>query len=379
MSYNDITHSIMYSKYQEIRQDLTYEQDKQAQRCILEGEKSCYYGKIFGRPDFDEIICTGRVIDPRDPDFKKYIFTCTRCGNTNYRARPRALGEAIKNHPELPLTCQCTNDDNRKAGYKKSDVSVDDKPNFRTLRVILYDVNDRCYNTASAEYDTYGGRGVNVCNEWRLSDGNDYWRNKEVYTRFYEWAMLTGYQKGLQLDRKNNNFEYSPDNCTWATRRDNMNNQTRSQRVEFMGISYEYDEFERTFNLPSNLTPHIRRKMTKRKAAAYMYEKMYGVRPVFDPKSGMFRDKDGFLVILPVPQFYNLYPDNVKGPVRSYSEYKQRLVENARDGTPTKVTETVNLAELGIDIADCPHFTKRESLAVPAMFEKQYGYQDLPW
>ena len=87
----------------------------------------------------------------------------------------------------------------------------------------LYDVRNsmisRCYSEKAISYRLYGARGIGVCDEWRSS-----------FEDFYQWSMVNGYKLGLQLDRKDNDSGYSPENCRWVTRSANMRN-TRSNRM----------------------------------------------------------------------------------------------------------------------------------------------------
>ena len=71
----------------------------------------------------------------------------------------------------------------------------------------------RCNNKNETEYKNYGGRGIRVCEEWQNN-----------FVKFYEWAIRTGYKKGLQIDRIDVNGNYSPDNCRWVTPRENSLN-----------------------------------------------------------------------------------------------------------------------------------------------------------
>lgn len=65
---------------------------------------------------------------------------------------------------------------------------------------------NRCGNPRVDKYRYYGGRGICVCPEW------------EDYSNFRKWAVSHGYAKGLQIDRINNDGNYEPGNCRWATR-----------------------------------------------------------------------------------------------------------------------------------------------------------------
>lgn len=66
-------------------------------------------------------------------------------------------------------------------------------------------VKTRCYNANTERYKDYGGRGIEMCNEWK----ND-------FSSFYKWAVENGWEKGLLLDRINNDGWYSPDNCRFV-------------------------------------------------------------------------------------------------------------------------------------------------------------------
>lgn len=78
---------------------------------------------------------------------------------------------------------------------------------------------DRCYNENNAAYKDYGGRGIKVCPEWH---------DRET---FCEWADSHGCKKGLQLDRRDNNGDYSPENCHYVTPKQNMRNLRRTLRL----------------------------------------------------------------------------------------------------------------------------------------------------
>lgn len=70
----------------------------------------------------------------------------------------------------------------------------------------------RCYNPSHPAYSFYGGRGIGVCEQWRHS--------------FDTFAADMGgvIPEGTWLERKDNDLEYSPANCCWATPKEQARN-----------------------------------------------------------------------------------------------------------------------------------------------------------
>ena len=81
----------------------------------------------------------------------------------------------------------------------------------------------RCENKKRKKYRIYGGRGIKVCAEWH---------NPNI---FMDWAEANGYKDGLQIDRIDNDGNYCPENCRWATRTENVRNRRNTVRLTING------------------------------------------------------------------------------------------------------------------------------------------------
>ena len=99
------------------------------------------------------------------------------------------------------------------------------------LYSIWRNMKQRCLNQNRSAYSAYGGRGISLCEEWK------------DYILFRDWAISNGYSDSLTLDRKNNELGYSPDNCRWATIKQQSNNTRTNRTIEYNGETHTLSEW----------------------------------------------------------------------------------------------------------------------------------------
>ena len=103
--------------------------------------------------------------------------------------------------------------------FDECDEHVKRVPYNKKLDDKYYNMMKRCYREQNVDYEHYGGRGIEVCDEWKKSKQS-----------FFRWCVDNGFEEGLEIDRIENDKGYSPDNCRFVTKQENRNNRSDSPK-----------------------------------------------------------------------------------------------------------------------------------------------------
>lgn len=101
-------------------------------------------------------------------------------------------------------------------------------------------MRQRCSNPNRRHYDRYGGRGIKVCERWESG-----------YAAFIE-DMGPRPSPKHTLDRIDNDGDYTPENCRWATQKEQHNNRSVSRYIQFEGRRLTLTEWAKELGMTTS-------------------------------------------------------------------------------------------------------------------------------
>lgn len=180
-------------------------------------------GSRFGR-----LVVVARAANKRDGS-ARWECRCD-CGNSTIQS-----GATLRSG--VVVSCGCYNRDIMTTHNRTG------SPEYKSWQAM----KDRCCNPSSKDYPRYGGSGVTVCSRWLSS-----------FENFF--SDMGRRQKHQSLDRIDNNGNYEPGNCRWASGVTQSNNRRSSRLIDYNGETISISELARRIGITSQaLTKRLRK------------------------------------------------------------------------------------------------------------------------
>jgi hypothetical protein len=110
------------------------------------------------------------------------------------------------------------------------------------LHGIWGDMKNRCNNPRHKGFKNYGGRGIKICEDWQKD-----------FSIFKVWAIANGYSETLKIERINNDGNYEPDNCKWATDLEQSFNKRTTRQIILFGETLNLLQAEQKYGISRDI------------------------------------------------------------------------------------------------------------------------------
>lgn len=172
-------------------------------------QKDPHIGEIHG------IYTIVDVLDERDKyGHLVYVAKCNYCGFEKY-----SHYGGIGSPSAIKTTC--------KHVTRSGEYITMYKWKNRRLQKIFNGMKGRCYNPADKNYRWYGAKGIKVCDEWNRDPAS-----------FEKWALDNGYSDLLTIERKDEDGDYCPENCTWLPLEINSKYKSTTSIIDVDGVQH---------------------------------------------------------------------------------------------------------------------------------------------
>ena len=173
----------------------------------------------------------------------------------------------------------------------------------------------RCYATKSPDYKNYGGRGIDVCQQWHSESG------------FYKFIKDVGLKpsKEYSLDRIDVNKGYCPENVKWATNLEQANNRRNTKRYLLNGENLTISEISRKLNIPYKRLW----KANKLCGSPFEHEKL-------DPNNSKYFYDGSYRSMSEIAKMVNLKPSTLMRRIRTGLDFDFAIATPLSSGVNLK-------------------------------------------
>ncbi len=166
----------------------------------------------------------------------------------------------------------------------------------------------RCYNPKNKKFNSYGARGIRVCERWNRS-------NPHGLENFL--SDLGPRPPKHTIERIDNNGNYEPLNCRWATRKEQCNNTRTNHRIEINGVSKTISQWAREASVSRRAVGMRIKQGWPVRAAIFAPRQVPGVP--FNLESWLKQNNDS----IPIEDYGgNVIPDRVESNKSRYEDYE---------------------------------------------------------
>ena len=113
----------------------------------------------------------------------------------------------------------------------------------QSFMTVFQNTKKNCYSPSSTDFKNYGAKGIKIADDWIKNP-----------LLFEQWALTNGYSENLVLSRKDKTKDFSPENCIWISKKENVLNSSRTNIIDVDGEIHSGKEWAKILGLGINST-----------------------------------------------------------------------------------------------------------------------------